>query len=326
VTVQISELAELEARAAELDRAVDATPGTDPFCSRSAWTLSFHRAFGADRDLRACAGDASFALLARAHHPRLGPYLEPLESMWGLACPLLGPHAVELLEHALGAAAGAERGLPLMLLGLPPGGPLLAALVRSLRLRYELRALPDSVRAVASLGGGLEGFLGRRSAAFRRNLRAGLRRLDPQAIRFEWLRPTPAEVDALYARVLAIERLSWKAAAGSGVDSGAMADFYAAMWPRLARAGALRVLIARAGERDVGYLHGGRAGARFRGLQFSFDRGLRALSLGNALQWEAIRHLCAEGCERYDLGATAPYKRRWAECSEPSRALLALPR
>ena len=109
--MQELDLQAFEARAAALDRAISKTAGVDPFCSRAVWTTSFHRAFGPDRPLVLYGTDTSSAALARNAHPQIGAYLEPLESMWGFASPLLGPDAIDLLQHML-RGEGA-RGLPM---------------------------------------------------------------------------------------------------------------------------------------------------------------------------------------------------------------------
>jgi CelD/BcsL family acetyltransferase involved in cellulose biosynthesis len=102
-----------------------------------------------------------------------------------------------------------------------------------------------------------------------------------------------------------------------------MREFYARMFPRLAARGALRLLFARRGGADVGYLSGGLAGATFRGLQFSFDDALRPLGLGNVLQLEMIARLARERVTAYDLGAESEYKTRWAEQRVPTIGVLA---
>jgi hypothetical protein len=317
-------LSDLESRADAFDRAADATPGIDAFCSHLAWAGSFHRAFGFGRELCAFASGESFVALAHATWAPGRAGLEALENMWGFACPLLGPEAGAMLA-ALGAPGGALAGQRFWLSGLPAAPDLLRARIAALR-GWSGREIGRTERCVASLAGGRDGFLSRRSRAFRRNLRAALRRVAARGIRFERIAVDAAHCAPLYERVLAIERRSWKAASGNAADRGPMAEFYRAMWPRLAARGALRLLLAIDAEgRDVGYLHGGSLGRRFRGLQFSFDDGLRELGLGNALQLELVEWLSQQGFEDYDLGSRSDYKQRWAEQVEMTRALLVVP-
>src|SRR5262249_24570836 len=149
---------------------------------------------------------------------------------------------------------------------------------------------------------------------FRAGARAALRRVRAAGISFEAIfGASAAQADAGYARVLAVERRSWKAATGNGVDQGPMRSFYARMYPGPAARAALRLLFAVRDGEDAGYLAGGVAGPTFRGLQFSFDDRLRALGLGNALQLEMIARLAGGEVRAYDLGAQSAYKARWAE-------------
>src|SRR5262245_54936217 len=136
-------LEQLEADAARYDAAVEADLEVDPFCTRSAWVFSYHRAFAPQRAVYALRADASYVALAERFIPGVGLGLEPLESMWGFASPLVGPHAVELLAH-LGPA-------PLLLLGVPTAGPRLDSLARLLGRTHQLRPFDVVPRFVASL-------------------------------------------------------------------------------------------------------------------------------------------------------------------------------
>jgi hypothetical protein len=310
--------AELERCADELDAAVAADPAVDRFCTRSDWILSFHDAFHPESEVVAARDGGAFVALAA----RRG-LLEPLEAMWGFASALVGPGSMELLFELLRARSGPQ---PLYLSGLAPAAPVTRELLRRLRPDYALGLASTTVRFVARLGGD-GGFLAARSAKFRRNARALERRTLAAGVRFERLAPQAAEAGAAaHARTLAVERRSWKAATGNGVDRGSMLEFYARMLPRLATRGSLRCVFAQRDGEDVGYLCGGLAGSLFRGLQFSFDDRLRALGLGNALQLEAIEALTQEGVALYDLGAQSEYKARWGERRVPSVGVLARPR
>lgn len=308
----------LERAAAELDRAVAEDPEVDPFCTRSDWLLPFHDAFHPHCEVVAAQDGASFAVFAAERG-----VLRPLEAMWGFASPLVGPRAVDVLLALAGERA--TRREVLYLAGLAPEGARVREVVARLAASHALSVAAVTIRFVAELGD-LAAYLARRSRKFRAALRAAARRVRAAGVEFEALAPAPAEVDAVYARVLAVERASWKSSTGNGVDSGPMCAFYARMLPRLAARGALRVSFARRDGGDVGYLYGGLAGAHFRGLQFSFDERCRALGLGNVLQLETIARLCAEGARTYDLGGQSAYKARWGEREVPSLALIARPR
>jgi CelD/BcsL family acetyltransferase involved in cellulose biosynthesis len=319
--------AEFESSTSEYDRAVAADPTIDGFCSRSAWILSFHDAFRPDAALHAAREGDAFVALAAMDEPQVGVVLQPLEAMWGFASPLVGDGSCELLRQMLEDLALAGGRVPLLLTGVPTARSRLEPLLRMLSADFALRPFRETVRFQASLDGGIEGWLARRSARFRRNLRAARRRTRAAGVIFESTRPLDATATAaVYERVLAIERLSWKTQTGNGVERGPMHEFYARMLPRLAARGELRVLIATRDGIDIGYLYGGIAGDLFRGLQFSFCEEARGLGLGNALQAEMLERLCAEGIAIYDLGSQSEYKRHWAEAGLITLGLFARPR
>jgi CelD/BcsL family acetyltransferase involved in cellulose biosynthesis len=330
-------LEDFEACAADFDQAVEEQADGDRFCSRSEWILPFHRAFLADRELFLYRGGddgRSFVALASREDRQVGHYLEAVENMWCFACPLIGPGSTALLDVAIADLEARQkpphRGVALALSGIPDSREaksLLGRLVRSLDDRYELRAVDATQRFVASLGGGLDGWLSRRTRSFRKSLRAALRRADDEPLVFEHVGvPSAPAARDLYPRILAIEAETWKAAEGNGADQGGMRLFYEGMLPRVAARGGLRVLIATRNGKDVGYLHGAVTGDHFRGLQVSYDRNYAELSLGNLLQYEMLRQLCTDGIRSYDLGTRSDYKRRWAEDGLRTLTVLARPR
>ena len=167
-------LAELDAQAADFDAAVAATSHVDRFCSSSDWILPAHQVLMArPRTPFLYRGAAGFVALARGDHPQGFRYLEPLEAMWGLAAPLIGARALaaEFVDLARERAGDWEV---LCLSGLLAGSPQLDDVIRGFDGRYELVETGTTVRHVASLDGGLDGFLGRRSKNFRRGLKRAL--------------------------------------------------------------------------------------------------------------------------------------------------------
>lgn len=299
---------ELDARSAEYDRLVAACDDLDRFCTSSDWVIPAARALMPERQLLIRRSDDGFIALALGQHG-----LEPLEAAWGLACPLVGaPELARALPDAVG------RRVPLILCGFPPRSRRFAELVRALDGRYDLLPGPVTRRHRASLDGGADGFLARRSAKMRANLRRAARRAADRGVTFVENRDVE--------RALAVDAQTWKAHEGAGVSASGMAGFYRAMARRLAARGALRGVVAELDGRDVAYLFGGLFAGEFRGLQFGFAEGLEALSLGNLCQWEMIRRLCAEGVALYDLGTDVEYKQRWGEQQLDTLTLLARPR
>lgn len=330
------ELAEFDRRSAHFDALVAQTPDIDHFCTSTDWILPAARALMPPRSPWLFRGDHSWIALMRAQHPEGWYYLEPLESMWGLACPVVGADPARTATELSGLLTGHERSWSLCVLsGLPEKSPLLTEILRRLAPRYRIHQGPTTQRCVASLDGGLDGFLGRRSRNFRKALRRARRAADDAGIEFVSCQATTDdEAAALYHRAVAVELRSWKGRAGVGIESGHMHLFYRAMVPRLARRGGLELLFARDPRRgddgDVGFVLGGVFesvyGTTYRGLQFSFDTEYAAMAMGNLCQYHQIVKLCRAGVEHYDLGTDMEYKQRWAERQHDTVGLIVLAR
>ncbi len=295
--------------------AVEATEGIDRFCSSLDWILPAHEAFIPDHPLYLRESDNGFVTLARGFNPRIGRYLQPLEASWCLASPIVGTNPQELVAEFATEFRTTEEDWDLLYLsGIPQDSVIFRSLVRQFHASHRIGLGHKTKRYVASLEGGLDGFLERRSSKFRANLRRSQRLADDEGVTYQWF----ASVDEkesleLYERVLLIEERSWKGQNGTGILDGGMNDFYRIMIPRLARRGALRLLIASIGETDVAYVFGGLMGDSYRGLQLSFDDDYRKMSLGNLMQLGMIERLCEENVMSYDLGSELEYKARWAE-------------
>ena len=305
---------DLAAVADDFDREVAQTPEIDRFCSSSAWILAAGSALMPPRAAFSFRGRAGYFAGMRGVHPAGFPYVEPVELAWGLASPLVGRDPAALVEEVVPLLAGRRDWQLAILAGLTVNGPQRRALDATLPARWERRRGQPTIRHVASLEGGIDGFLARRSRDLRKSLRRGARAAAAAGVTFESVRVAdPRAAPALYARIQAVEAHSWKSREGVGIHVGPMRAFYGAMLPRLCALGQQRTIFARAGERDVGYILGAVMGGEYRGLQFSYDDDHAALGIGGLLQLEQIGELCAEGVARYDLGTEMDYKRRWAE-------------
>ena len=297
----------------DFDREVAATPAIDRFCSSSAWILAASTALMPPRAAFSFRGDHGYFAAMRGVHPAGFPYIEPIELAWGLASPLIGHDPRGLIEELVPLLASRRDWQIAILAGLTVAGPQRRALDTTLPARWERRRGQPTIRHVASLEGGLDGFLSRRSRELRKSLRKALRAADAEGLVFDDVRAPAGEAQALYARIQAVEAQSWKAREGVGISAGPMRAFYAAMLPRLCALGQQRTIFARKGDRDVGYILGAVMGGEYRGLQFSYDDDLARLGIGSLLQYHQIEALVAEGVTRYDLGTEMDYKRRWAE-------------
>jgi CelD/BcsL family acetyltransferase involved in cellulose biosynthesis len=312
--VQLLSVPELDAGADAFDAAVLATPGIDRFCSSSAWVVSAAEALMPARRTFIHRGGSGYLAAALSTHPSGLVCVEPLELAWGLASPLVGPDPVAIAEETAALLAASPAWRIALVAGIVADTPLATALHHALPAHWERRAGQPTRRHVASLAGGVDGFLSRRSRELRKGLRRAERRAALRGVVIEAVDPTtPAAAHALFDRVLAIEAASWKAGDGVGLSDHAFAEFYRRMAARLATRGRLRAMVARLGDRDVAYVLGAVFGGEYRGLQFSYADDLGDLSLGSLCQLRQIHALCAEGITAYDLGTDMDYKRRWAE-------------
>ncbi len=304
---------DLAAIAEDFDREVVRTPAIDRFCSSSAWILAATAALMPPRAPFSFKGEYGYFAAMRGVHPAGFPYVEPVELAWGLASPLIGSDPVGLVGEVVPLLASRRDWQLAIFAGLTVTGPQRRALDATLPARWERRRGQPTIRHVASLEGGVDGFLARRSRELRKSLRKSLRAAEAAGMTFESVRATSVEAAALYDRVQAVEARSWKSREGVGIQTGPMRAFYGAMLPRLCALGQQRTIFARMHDRDVGYILGAVMAGEYRGLQFSYDEELAQFGIGGLLQYQQVVALCDEGIARYDLGTEMDYKRRWAE-------------
>jgi len=305
--------------------AASQSPQVDPFCCRTEWQLSFHEAMGPDRQLLVREAPGSLVAFAEQKRPDGAVVFTPVESHWLFGCPLLGPDAIALLEQLAGEHEP-QAGMPAPLFvisGLIPRGELFQKMYRRLAPRFDFFEHRDDVLCSASLAGGLDGFLSRRSAKHRRGLAKQARRATREGVTFERHAPTDtADAAAVYARMLAVEESSWKGIGECGMSTGLSRSYYDCMMRRLSASGRGRVIFARHAERDIGYIFGSRAGEHYRGQQFSYADDWKAYSIGNLLQVEQIKWLCEEQVLSYDMGPMMDYKRHWTEQRLPIKTVI----
>ncbi|MGM0578463.1 MAG: GNAT family N-acetyltransferase [Myxococcota bacterium] len=310
------DLAELDARAEAYDRDVLATPRVDGFCTSSAWILSAHAAFHPEQEPWIFESDDGWLVLARDHADNLGSYMAPMEAMWGLASPIVGADTTRVAHQAWRTLkARRDRWDMLWFCGIARRSAAFQTLALLFGDRHRLFLGPTTTRHIAGLEGGFDGFMCRRSAKFRANLRRAMRKADRAGVEWTCHDAFPDDdVRAdLYHRCLDVDDRSWKGLTRQGLAIGGMSTFYSHMTARLAAEGRLRIVLGRLGGEDVAMGFGGVFGDTFRGLQMSFDDRFRDLALGNLVQAHLIRRLAEEGVPRYDLGTDIGYKRRWAD-------------
>src|SRR5688572_1271951 len=143
-----------------------ASTDIDAFCSSSLWVLPAARGLMPVEDPWIRRGRSGFVALARRDQDGMTT-LQPLEAMWGLACPIVGGDPTELAAELVEELATSEERSLLLLCGLVRESPRFYALTRALTRRWGLRVGPATRRWVADLAGGVDGFLSRRSRNFR---------------------------------------------------------------------------------------------------------------------------------------------------------------
>ncbi len=322
-------LEQLDLQADLYNASVAASGGIDPFCSRTDWIIPFHQAFMPACDVFIWQAHDSFVALAGNVSPDGRMFLAPLEPLWRFPSPLVGPDAPDMLAALLQSNPPDPdlRGVHLIMFGLPDSPAFIQALIeKTAGYHHKPFLLEPTQRCTASLAGGVDGFLRRRTAKFRYNLRRALRKEQKQHITFRYItNVTEDAIAKIYAEILAIERTSWKGLSSQGTDQPPMKEFYHYMLQRIAPAGQLRLIIAVLENKPIGYIYGAVVGKHFRGLQFSFDQQHAGLSPGNFMQYRMIEWMCKEGCVQYDFGMLVPYKRRWAESIHTTRTVYLYP-
>lgn len=297
------------------------TGQADPFCCAPVWNLAYHHTINSGRRIFYAASGQGAVIFAETFSPQGERLLVPLEDSWLYGQPLLGDEAPELLAQNLADLADGEGGTPLFVIsGIIHPSPFSARLYLRNSQDFQFYRHAQMRQCSASLLGGVDGWLSRRSANCRAKLRKARRKAQERGVQFKRIRPKSEDSAAVYERMLNIEAKSWKGLQRCGMTESPSAEFYAEMIRLLARSDSALVIIAELDGEDVGFIFGGLLGSCYRGQQFSYSQDLADLSLGNLMQLEKIKWLCELGCARYDMGpATGPrmeYKRHWTELSQ----------
>jgi hypothetical protein len=300
------------------------TDQADPFCCAPSWQLAFHDAFSPKRRLLIeSSSDGLIAFAENVFSPG-NVYMTSIEPHWFFGCPLLGEDSVDLLSEAIICFENfyAPSFPKIMISGVRPGGAFAQRLVRTFGSSFDFYVHLKGMQCSASLLGGLDGYLSRRSANHRHKLQKAARRALEKGVSFERVSPaSPEEAATIYARMVNIELASWKGIGRCGMAEPPARQFYDFMLYRLVQSNDARVIFAQYEGRDIGFIFGGMAGKFYRGQQFSYADDWKKFSIGNLMQMEKIRWLCEEGAQRYDMGPLVgprmAYKAHWTEIAIP---------
>lgn len=305
----------------------------DPFSCTPAWQFAFHDAFAPQRRLFIHADENNVLAFSEITLTTGHIILAPLEAHWLSASPLLGAEADDLFAHALPFFTREYGGLlPCFLIsGLERESELFHRLFHRFSGKFRFLEQPVSLQRSASLAGGMEGYLSRRSGNFRSKMKKARRKAAERGILFERHIPSSTEeADAIYDRMVAVEEKSWKGKEHCGMTEPPSLEFYRAMIRRLSLYRGGRVMFATHEGNDIGFIFGGLAGPYYRGQQFSYDTDWKTFSVGDLLQLEQLSWLCEEGAVRYDMGMSdhpsMAYKTHWAELEQSLHAWLLVPR
>jgi len=296
------------------------TQQADPLCSSPMWQLAFYEAFCPTLRLFVESASDSLICFAEKIFSPSDIFLTPIESHWFFGCPLLGRHAVDLLARSMEffAVEYAPHFPKIVISGVRPKRSLAYRLIKTFSNDFAITVHSWGLQCAASLKGGVDGYLARRSPGFRKKLKNAHQRTASRGISFERILPvSPEGALAAYSRMINVEKASWKGIHSCGMAESLAREFYAAMIRRMVRRANARVIMARCDDKDIGFIFGGIAGGIYRGQQFSYDDEWGEFSVGNLMQLEQIAWLCEEMAVRYDMGPIIgqgmEYKKYWAE-------------
>jgi hypothetical protein len=305
---------------AQWTRVALSTNQADPFCCTPAWQLPFYQVFCAHRPALIKVSSGNVLAFAVKLFDPTKLFLIPIDSHWFFGCPVLGPGAVDLLHEVVGDIESLYGSFfsGMVISGIRPGGVLARRLRKVFSGKFRISPYLEQVQCAASLAGGMDGYLARRSGNHRRKIRRQMRRAIQKGVWFEGVSPSTVEdVDRIFARMLSVEKASWKGREQCGMDQEPAGSFYRAMLHRLCMTQSARIMFARHEDRDIGYIFGGMAQKIYRGQQFSYVQTWKDFSIGNLLQTEQIKWLCREKARRYDMGPLRgpkmEYKTHWTE-------------
>lgn len=320
MTADASKSESLVLQCAAFDSWIESTPHVDAFCSSSTWGIPATSAFGPRDETETWTFDEGAAAFAR-----YGNFLRPLECVWLLGTPIVGPKPHFVLRELFRDARFLTLDWRILVLaGIPVGTPEWHPFVDLARRLGRVDQLGDPrFRNIASLDGGVDGWMGRRSGKFRTGLRHSEKLANEYGVTFRRRTlNTWAETERAFPIVEQVEHRSHKLLGGNSILNEPMRSFVKGVFQLSATRYSVRFIEAWADDQVVGYIFGTVYQDMYRGLQMSFDDTYRSLALGNMLQLNMIRWLAADGVSLYDMGAELPYKERWAEIRQETRTLL----
>lgn len=247
--------------------------GRDPLSSGAAWQLAFSDACVRGPLLFRQEGGSQLAYTIGRNVEADGAVIFGcIEKNWRFGLCRMGPDSFELLRDTISGIAPGEK-----------------VSVSRNDVSWDFRS--------ASLEGGYDGWLSRRSRNFRKALRQSGRKAADAGIVLQKLdEPSHAE----YRLMEAVDFHSWKVFLRGGVLSPK--NFYRALMLRYARTGANRLILAMRDGEPVGYCWAGMIGDQVRGQQCSYVEALSDLGLGRLMHCELTKWVCEQGAKILHYG------------------------
>lgn len=316
---------EFFADAERFDAAVSSSPDVLDFCSSSYWTRAAHESLHRE--------DRSATPFLAAHDSGAQHWIafakgsswfwEPLENAWAFSCPLIGKDpavSVDLLESVcIGEFAGTAA---FLIGGVAEGGELHRVLLQRQETYRRLVEFEGTACMTIDLSDGIDRYLARRSAKFRKSLRQSERRVHDAGVVIEEATGSWSE---MFERILRIQQRTVKWLRGDDIfHHKGYLDFYSSLAGAVQDDGLLRLMFARRDDEDIAFILGADFRGTYRGLQMSFAANHADLGIGNVLQFENLKRCAAAGISGYDLGMFSPYKERWTDAQVQFQNILVI--
>lgn len=134
-------------------------------------------------------------------------------------------------------------------------------------------------------------------------------------VELEILSPGQAEVDPLFDRIMAVEARSWKGRAGTALlHDSRQAAFFRSFGRKMAAKGLLRLCFLTIDGKDAAMTYAVVWDNRFWAIKVGYDESFAAVSPGEALLVELIRHAAEQDHSAFEFcGKDAPWTRAWAD-------------
>jgi hypothetical protein len=146
-------------------------------------------------------------------------------------------------------------------------------------------------------------------------------------VEVEILCPSPEDLGSQISRAMAVEAKSWKGRAGTALlQDPRQAEFFRAFGRRMIATGRLRLCFLTIGGQDAAMEYAAVWKNRFWSIKLGYDESFGAVSPGEALRVELMRHCAQQGYEAIEFcGKEAPWTAAWTDQAVEIQALRVYP-